>query len=137
MIRQAALHRLVPWLIGLFFIAQICSVVQLLSEHTAHVTESQLILSEAAVSEAAVSEAAVSEAAVAGNTSQGHHHHHGDADGAIQHHELQDLNGAPACLIAGCELAFTHDTVTAYISDTLTESKPVLLERPPKPFLSV
>jgi hypothetical protein len=123
MIRQVALHRLVPWLIGLFFIAQICGVVQLLSEHTAHVTESQLILSEAAVT---------------GNTSHGHHHHHdGDADGAIQHHELQDLNGAPACLIASCELAFTHDTITAYVSDAFTESKPVLLERPPKPFLSV
>jgi hypothetical protein len=122
MIRQAALHRLVPWLIGLFFMAQICGVVQLLSDHTAHVTESQLILSEATV---------------IGNISHGHHHHYGDADGAIQHHELQDLNGAPAYPIAGCELAFTHDTITAYVSAALTESNPVLLERPPKPFLSV
>ena len=121
MIRQVALHRLVPWLIGLFFIAQICGVVQLLSEHTAHETESQLILSKEAVT---------------GNTSHGHHHY-GDADGAIQHHELQDLNGAPVSLIAGCELAFTHDTITAYASDALTESNPVLLERPPKSFLSV
>jgi hypothetical protein len=122
MIRQIALHRLSPWLIGLFFIAQICGVVQLLSEHTAHAAESQLI---------------VSEAAVVGNTSHGHHHRYGDADRAIQHHELQDLNGAPAHLIAGFELAFTHDTITAYVSDALAESNPVLLERPPKPFLSV
>ena len=116
------MHRLSPWLIGLFFIAQICAVVQLLGEHTAHVTESQLSLHPAAVSR---------------NTPRGHHHHNGDADGAIQHHELQDLNGAPVSLIAGCELAFTHDTITAYASDALTESNPVLLERPPKSFLSV
>jgi hypothetical protein len=123
MIRQAALRRLGPWLIGLFFIAQICGVAQLLSEHTAHVTESQLILSKVAVT---------------GDTSHSHHHHHyGDADGAVQHHELQDLNGAPAYLIASCELAFTHDTITAYVSDALTESNPVRLEHPPKPFLSV
>jgi hypothetical protein len=122
MIRQAALRPLTPWLIGLYLIAQICGVAQLLSEHTAHETESQLILSNVGVT---------------GNTSYGHHHHYGDADGTIQHHELQDLNGAPAYLIAGCELAFTHDTITAYVSDALTESKPVLLERPPKPFLSV
>jgi hypothetical protein len=37
MIRQIALHRLGPWLVGMFFIAQICGVVQLLGEHTAHV----------------------------------------------------------------------------------------------------
>jgi hypothetical protein len=121
MIRQVALHRLVPWLIGLFLVAQICSVVQLLSAHTAHVAESQLILPKAAATT---------------NTSHGHHHS-GDADGAIQHHELQDLNGAPACLMAGCELLSSHDTITAYVSDAFIESNPVLLERPPRPFLSV
>lgn len=121
MIGQAALRRLTPWLIGFFFIAQIGGVARLLSEHTAHVTESQLVFSEVAVT---------------GAVSLGHHHHYGDADGAIQHHELQDLNGAPAYLIAGCELAFTHDTIT-YVSDAVTESNPVLLERPPKPFLPV
>jgi hypothetical protein len=122
MIRQvASLRRLGPWLIGLFIIAQICGVVQLLGEHTAHVAESQLILSNATVT---------------GNSSHGHHHD-GDADGAIQHHELQDLNGAPASLIASCELAFTHFTIKACVAAALTESNPVLLERPPKPFLSV
>jgi hypothetical protein len=121
MIRQAALRHSAPWLIGLFLIAQICGVAQLLGEHTAHVAESQLILAEVSF---------------AGDTSHGHHHY-GDADGAIQHHELQDLNGAPAYPIAGCELAFMHGTITAYVSDVLTESNPLLLERPPKPFLSV
>jgi hypothetical protein len=87
MIRQAVLRRLGIWLAQLFFIAKVYGVVQLLAEHTAHVTESQLVLANATV---------------AGNASHGHHHD-GDADGAIQHHELQDLNGAPACLIAGYE----------------------------------
>jgi hypothetical protein len=123
MIRQAASRRSAPWLIGLFLIAQICGVAPLLGEHTAHVTESQLALSEVAVT---------------GDASRDrHHHHYGDADGAIQHHELQDLNGAPAWVIADRELAFTHDTIAAYVSDALTEGNPVLLERPPKPFLSV
>ena len=122
MIRQAAALRcLGPWLIGLFIIAQICGVVQLLGEHTAHVAESELILSNATIT---------------GTTSHGHHHY-GDEDGAIQHHELQDLNGVPASLVAGFEAAFTHFTITAYVSDALIESNPVLLERPPKPFLSV
>ena len=115
------MRRLGSWLIGLFIIAQISGVVQLLGEHTAHVAESEMILSNATIT---------------GTTSHGHHHY-GDEDGAIQHHELQDLNGAPASLIASCELAFTHFTITAYVSDALTEGSPVLLERPPKPFLSV
>jgi hypothetical protein len=71
-----------------------------------------------------------------GGTCHGHHYD-GDADGAIQHHELQDLNGAPACLIDSCELAFTHAAMTAYVADALTASNPVLLERPPKSFLFV
>ena len=122
MFRQAALRHLGPWLIGLFIIAQICGVVQLLGEHTAHVTESQLMLADATV---------------IGNTSHGPHHYDGDADGAIQHHELQDLTGAPGSLIAGCEPALTHVTITGYVSDVLIESSPALLERPPKPILSV
>jgi hypothetical protein len=121
MIRHPALRRLGTWLAGLFFIAQVCGVVHLLGEHTAHVTESQLVLATATV---------------AGNASHSHHHD-GDADGAIQHHELQDLNGAPTCLIAGCELTLAHIAITAYVSDALVESHPVLLERPPKHFLSV
>jgi hypothetical protein len=122
MIRQPAFRPLTPWLIGLFFIAQICGVARLLSEHTAHVTESQLVFSDVAAT---------------GATSLGHHHHYGDADGAIQHHELQDLNGAPAYLVDDCEVTFTHDAIRAYVADLLTGNNPVLLERPPKPFLSV
>jgi hypothetical protein len=121
MIPQAARRRLGPWLIGLFLIAQTCGVVQLLSQHTAHVAETH---------------AALADRTDAGNASHAHHHR-GDADGAIQHHELQDLTGGPACLSGGCELAFTHVTITAYASDVLIENNPGLMERPPKPLLSV
>jgi hypothetical protein len=121
MIRQAAWRRLSRWLIGLFFIAQICGIAPLLGEHTAHATESQLVLAHTTI---------------AGNVSHGHHHD-GDADGAIQHHELQDLNGAPAYLVAGSKLPLVRIAVTAHVSDALTEGSPVLLERPPKPLLSV
>ena len=122
MFRQSALRRLGPWLIGLFITAQICGVVQLLGEHTAHVTESQLMLADATGT---------------GNPSHGHHHYDGDTDGAIQHHELQDLTGAPPPLIAGCEPALMHVTITGYVSDVVIESNSALLERPPKLILSV
>jgi hypothetical protein len=121
MIRQAAWCRLSTWLVGLFFIAQTCGVVPLLGEYTAHVTESQLVLAHTTI---------------AGNASHGHHYE-GDADGAVQHHELQDLNGAPAYIAAGCELPLAHVAITFYVSDALAEGGPALLERPPKPLLSV
>ena len=126
MIRHIVWRRLSTWLIGLFFLAQIGGVVQLLGEHTAHVTESQLTESQLAVAHASVI-AKVSH----------HHHHEGDADGAIQHHALQDLNGAPLRLTQACELTITSAMVTPPVPDVLAGRNPVLPERPPKSFLSV
>jgi hypothetical protein len=82
------------------------------------------------------SQLVLAHATVTGNPSH-NHHYDGDADGAIQHHELQDLNGAPACLVAACELPLAHVGITVYVSDALTEGNPFLLERPPKYPLSV
>ena len=121
MLRKTALRRLSTWLIGLFFLAQIGGVVQLLGEHTAHVGESQLAVAHP----------------MAGDRVSHGHHHDGDADGAIQHHALQDLNGAPLRLISSCEFDLTPDTIAAAAPDVLTGRNPVLPERPPKPFLSV
>src|ERR1700726_1656872 len=126
MIRHTAWRRLSTWLIGLFFLAQIGGVVQLLGEHTAHVSESQLTESQLAVAQASV----------IGNVSH-HHHHEGDADGAIQPHALQDLNGAPLRLTQACELTVTSAMVTPHVPDVLAGRYPVLPERPPKSFLSV
>ena len=121
MIRQAGWRRLSTLLIGLFLIAQICGVVQLLGEHTTHITESQFALSQTMF---------------AGNASHGHHHE-GDADGAIQHHELQDLNGAPLRLTASRERHVRPAVLAAYVPHALAGSHPALPERPPMSFLSV
>ena len=119
MIRHIAWRRLSTWLIGLFLLAQVGGVVQLLGQHTAHVSESQLAAPT-----------------VIGHASHSHHHD-GDADGAIQHHELQDLNGAPLRVAEACELTVTSATVTPHVPDVLSGRNPVLPERPPKPFLSI
>lgn len=121
MIPMTALRRLGPWLVGLFLIAQVFGVVPLISGHTAHVAETQLILSKDNASTGSIPQ---------------RHHHHGDADGFIQHHELQDLNGALTCLVS-CEIVFVHVAITAYVPNALTEADPILLKRPPKPLLSI
>jgi hypothetical protein len=111
-----------PWFVGLFLLAQIFGVVPLMSSHTTHVAEAQLVLSKDNASTESIPQ---------------RHHHHGDADGSIQHHELQDLNGSLACLVSSCEIACVYVAITAYAPDALAEADPILLERPPKPFLSI
>jgi hypothetical protein len=63
-------------------------------------------------------------------------HYRGDADGFIQYHELQNLNGTLACLSSRCEIAFVYVANTDYVPAALAEGDPILLERPPKPTLS-
>jgi hypothetical protein len=121
MMPMAATRCLGPWLVGLFLIAQFFGVVPLMRGHTAHVAESQLVLSK--------------DNAGTGSIPQGHHHR-GDADGFIQQHELQDLNGALSCLIS-CEIAFVHVMIAAYSPNALAEADSTLLERPPKRLLSI
>jgi hypothetical protein len=121
MIRQAALRRLSLWLVGLFLVAQSCGVVHLLDEHTTHVAAVAVALSADHVGTAKVPQK----------------HHRGDADGAVQHHELQDLNGVPSCLSSSCDLGYVHAAARAYVPIALTASDPVRLERPPKPSLSI
>jgi hypothetical protein len=118
----ATRRRLGPWLVGLFLIGQIFGVVPLMSGHTAHVAETQLALSN--------------DNARTGSIHQGHHHR-GDADGFIQHHELQDLGGALTCLVRCYEIAIVHVAFIVYPWDGFTQADPVRLERPPKPLLSV
>jgi hypothetical protein len=118
---MAAQRWLGPWFVGLFLIAQIVGVVPLISSHTAHVVETELVISKDNVGTGGIPQS---------------HHHHGDADGLIQHHELQDLNGAFTYLVT-CEIAFVHVAITAYAPNTLAEAYPTLLERPPKHLLSI
>jgi hypothetical protein len=122
MIPMAAMRRLGPWLVGLFLIAQIFGVFPLISGHTAHVAEAHLVLSK--------------DNGNIGSIPQGHHHH-GDADGFIQHHELQDLTGAITCLANRCERAFVHVALTIHAPNAVAGIDPILLERPPKPLPSI
>ena len=121
MIPRAAQRRLGPWIVGLFVVAQIFGVVPLMSEHTAHLAEVQLVLSKNSAS--------------TGSIPKGHHHVD-DADGSLQHHELQDLNCAFTCVVC-CEIAFVHVAITAHAPNALAEADRILLERPPKPVLSI
>jgi hypothetical protein len=120
MTSMAAQRWLGSWLVGLFLIAQIVGVVPLISGHTAHVAETELIVSKDNGSTATVPQG---------------HHHHDDADGFIQNHELQDLNGAFTYVVT-CEIAFVHVAITAFAPKAVAETHPALLERPPKHLLS-
>jgi len=122
MIPSAIVRRLGSWLAGLFFIAQIFGVVSLLSEHTAHVAATELLPSQVSAS--------------TGNIPQARHYR-GDSDGFIQHHELQDLTGTLTCLSSRCEIASVYVANTDYVPAALAEGEPILIERPPKPMLSV
>ena len=120
MIPTSTARGLTPWVVGLFILAQIFAVVHLISEYTTHVAQSELGISLDRVS--------------SGNMPQGHYR--GDADGYVQHHELQDLNGALTWTVSECEIGFVHTAVCSYTPDALAEGNPIFLERPPKALLS-
>ena len=123
MIPMAILHsRLGPWLAGLFLVAQIVGVVSLMSSHAAHVAEAGLALTDTVGS--------------AGDIPRGHHYR-GDADGFVQHHELQDLSGAFLGLIIWRDIAFAPAAIIFETQHALAGADPVLIERPPKSSLSI
>jgi hypothetical protein len=122
MISTAAMRRLGPWLAGLFLAAQIFGVVPLMSCYSAHAAEGTLLLS----------------AGEGGIDTHSHGHHYpGDSDDAAHHHALQDVNGVLAWVPDRNEVALVHIAVPPPLPRALAESDPVLLERPPKPFLSI
>ena len=121
MISIAIIRRIGPLLVGLYIVAQICGVVPLMSCDSAHVAPATHMLSECKRT---------------GALPQDHHHHAGDADGTAQHHVLLDLNGV---LIQSFVVvnSIAHFAIEASAPRSLAEADVVLLERPPKPFLSV
>ena len=122
MISTAATRRLGPWLVGLFLAAQIFGVVLLMSCHSAHAAGGSLLLS----------------ACEDGIDTHSHGHHHpGDSDDAAHHHALQDLNGLLAWTPDRNEIALVLIAVAPRAVRALAEADAVLLERPPKPFLSI
>jgi hypothetical protein len=122
MIATAATRRLGPWLAGLFLAAQIFGVVPLMRCHSAHAAGGTLLLSACEDGT---------------DTRSLGHHHAGDSDDAAHHHALQDLNGVLAWVPDRSEIALIHIAVTPRAARALTEADPILLERPPRPFLSI
>jgi len=120
MIPAATARRLTRWVVGLFVIAQIFAVVPLVSEHTTHVAQTSSALPQDRISTADIPQG----------------HYPGDADGVVQHHELQDLTGALTCAGSQGEIGVVRIAVSGYAPDALVESDPLLLEHPPKSLLS-
>jgi hypothetical protein len=123
MISTVANRRLGWWLVGLFLCAQVLGVMPLVSEHTAHVAATQLVLA--------------GDHAGAGNGAHQGRHHRGDVDGDVQHHQMQDLSGAFPCTIAHCQIVPQRVRASSLEPAGLAEADPILLERPPKTSLSV
>jgi hypothetical protein len=121
MISTAIMRRIGPLLVGLYVVAQICGVAPLMSCDSAHVAAATHMLYECKRT---------------GALPQEDHHHAGDADDTAQHHVLLDLNGV---LIQSFVVvnSVAHFEMEASTPRSLAEADVVLLERPPKPFLSV
>jgi hypothetical protein len=121
MISTANMRRLAHWLIGLYVLALLGGVVPLLHGHSAH-AGAPLTLSESKSG--------------AGAIPQGHHHA-GDADDVAVHHALHDLTGIAASFHDGDDIVIEHVAAASAAPRALTEAGTVLLERPPKPILSI
>lgn len=121
----SAMHRrLALWLAGLFVIAQIFGVVSLMNSHAVHVAEAELVLSDG-------------DAVAEHHRHDQHRHYRGDADGAVQHHELHDLNGALPGSTIRSDVVPAPIKVIFSAASALSGPTPTRLERPPKTFLSV
>jgi hypothetical protein len=122
MIPMTAMRHLGPWLVGLFLAGQIFGVVPLVKCHSAHAAGAPPLFCACDGST---------------DTVRVGHHHAGDADDAAHHHALQDLTGVLPRPPDRREVAVVHMTVALSLPSALAEAERVLLERPPKPLLSI
>jgi hypothetical protein len=122
MLPIAEMRRWVPWLVGLYLVAQFCGVVPLISCHSAHAVTGASTLSQCRGGIGALHPG---------------HHHAGDADDVANHHVLQDLNGVLAPPPDRDEIAFVHVVIAAPAPHALTDADPGPLEHPPKQHLSI
>ena len=119
MFLKAVARRLSPFVVGLFLAAQIFGVFPLVSEHTAHIAQTDFALAQDCVCK----------------SDMPHRHYRGDADGFVQHHEMQDLSGVLSCAASECDIESLRVAVARYVASAHVEGNPVSLERPPKPIL--
>jgi hypothetical protein len=118
MIPMATKRCFAAWFGALFLIAQIFGVVPIISEHAAHIAQASF-------------------AVCAEKVPHGQCHYHGDSDGFVRHHELQDLCGAFTCTVTENQIRLVRLAPIPYAADALSEADPTLLERPPKHVFSV
>jgi hypothetical protein len=119
MLSTGTLRRLGPWLVGLYVLAMVASVAPLIRACNAH-TVAPLTVSEKSLP-----------------AQQQDRHHAGDSDDVAHHHALQDLIGVLDWRPARGEITVVHSVMAAVRTRALAEADPVLLERPPKSFLSI
>ena len=125
MLLKAIARRLSPFIVGLFLAAQIFGVFPLVSEHTAHVAQTDFALAQ---------DCTCQQDCVC-KSDMPHGHYRGDADGFVQHHEMQDLSGVLSCAARECDIGSLRVAVALYVASALAEGNLVSLERPPKPIL--
>ena len=122
------LRRLVPWVLGLYFISQLVGLTQLANAHLQHAYQSQLAIAEDIARTGAVDH----------DHEHNGHHQHGTADPGDQcctvHHHLAavlplNLTAVPPGIASG--------SLVLPLRDFSAGIKIGLLDRPPKLLLSV
>jgi hypothetical protein len=137
MISLLKVRRMGPWLLGLFFIAQVAGIVPLVGAHLQHVFASQQDMAE--------------DSTARGNGSHVHHHHAHHDDGGGQHsqhdHGANDPNDQCCTLhhhLAGIAPHAVAAKAGIFIAPIIPlpprsfeTAEPGLPERPPKLPLSI
>jgi hypothetical protein len=117
------MHHFGPWLLALFLIAEVVGVVPLFSAHTHHVFESKQVVS--------------GNEGITAVGPRGTHHHHGIADLNDQCCAYHHLAGVLPFIVGARPVKFAKAVIVMRQTRALLPSDPILLERPPKPFLSI
>jgi hypothetical protein len=116
------MRRVAPWLIGLFLIAQIAGVVPLIAAHTLHVFESKQVVS---------GDDGITATGPSGT------HHHGLADLNDQCCTFHHLASVLSYVVKINPARLAKVAIVSLAPIALVVADPLLLERPPKPTLSV
>jgi hypothetical protein len=121
-------RRLVPWILGLYLVAQAAGIASLAALHLDHIHQSQ----------AAIADDIARTGVVDHSHEHNGHHQHGTPDLAdpcctVHHHLAAVLPPAPAAQAR----AFVSATLALPLPDHLSGAEPGRLDRPPKLPLSV
>jgi hypothetical protein len=127
MMSSRTIKRVTPWVLGLYFMAQIVGVALLGVVHLNHIYQSQIAIAD--------------DIALAGVVDHGHehdgHHRHGTSDSGDQcctsHHHLSAILFEPNVNPGG----FARTSLALALPDVLIGGEPAFPDRPPKLLLSI